>query len=299
MGDILSDYFSNVFENLMETLNNPNEHIDKIVLTSIIIVIISIVHMLFKKLLRKYVHNPQYLSVYEKVLKIGINTILFICLLIIWIQAFNALIITLLIIGVFVVFIVKGLTSNIIGFIVIRFQRYFRIGHRVEINGIKGDVYKIGATNFELLEINNWLSSDAYTGRIIKLPNRIIFEEPIEMVGRSHTYIWKEVQYVLTFDSNWKDAEKIMKDAGTAYLHDTLLQELKEKNNHNPINEKNIKPVFSLDTNNDGIVVTLRYYVHYKNGTTVLTALQKRILTEFANNGNIEFAVQDIRILEK
>lgn len=53
------------------------------------------------------------------------------------------------------------------------------------------------AISFKLLEARNWLSSDSNTGRVIEVPNSIIFEETIEMIGVANKYIWHERNYVL------------------------------------------------------------------------------------------------------
>src|SRR5690625_7871133 len=109
---------------------------------------------------------------------------------------------------------------NIIHIDVIKYRMYFLVRHRVKINAIIRDVIEINPISFQLLEARNWLSSDSNTGRVIKLPNKIIFEETIEMVGITNELIWQEIQYVLSFDSNWQDAERIMTDAGDLYFKD-------------------------------------------------------------------------------
>ena len=59
------------------------------------------------------------------------------------------------------------------------------------------------------------------------------------------------------------------------------------------------KSVFSLNTNDLGIIVNLRYLVDYRKGTSTKTKLQREILSKFEENSNIKFAVSDIRIISK
>jgi len=56
---------------------------------------------------------------------------------------------------------------------------------------------------------------------------------------------------------------------------------------------------FLLKKNNDGIILILQYLVDYERATSIKTALQRQILNEFDQNTNINFAVLDIRMLEK
>lgn len=90
------------------------------------------------------------------------------------------------------------------------------------MNDVMGDVVAVKFTHFELLEVRKWLSSDSNTGLMIKCPNKTIFEETIEVVGRKYAYVWHEIQFILTYESNWQEAEKIMQEAGDRYYADFI-----------------------------------------------------------------------------
>lgn len=296
MTDFFTEYFTQLAEGLMHTLKKPDAYLNKVALTVVVLIITISLHLLFKKLLKKNIKDFRSHLRLKKALKQTMVTLSVILILFIWIQAMNVLILMALLFGVLAVFMVRGLTSNIIGYFVIKARRYFEVGHRVEINGIIGDVIEINSINFKLLEVRNELSSDANTGRVIKLPNSIIFEESIEMVGIANTFVWHEIKYVLAFDSDWQAAEIIMKEAGDTYFKESVEGNLGH-NKHLPSDELKLHPVFSLNTNDDGIILILRYLVDYRNGTSVKTALQRKILTQFNENPNIKFATLDIRIL--
>lgn len=299
MPDFLTDYFNSVTKNLFTTLNTPDAYLNKIALTAIIAIIGLLLHLLLKKIISHNASDLKRRYTLRKVSKSSIATLTILSILFIWIQAINALILMALLIVFFIVIMVRGLTNNIIGYFVIRYRRYFKIGHRIEIKGFIGDVIDISPVSFKLLEVRNWLSSDSDTGRIIKVPNSIIFEESVEIVGEENVFIWHEIKYVLSFDSDWQDAERIMTEAGDTYFNDIMLDELKESNKKMPIEQDVLEPVFSLNTNEEGIILILRYLVDYRNGTKTKTYLQRNILKQFDANHNIKFATLDIRILEK
>jgi len=297
MPDFFTDYFEGLTRSFLSTLSTPDKYLNKVVLTTVVIILSVLLHMLIKYIITSSVSNLNRKCSLHKILKNSMITLTIILNLFIWIQAINVLVLTALLFGFFAVFMFRGLTNNIIGFVVIKYRKYFLVGHRVEINGIIGDVIEINPISFQLLEARNWLSSDSNTGRVIKLPNKIIFEESIEMVGITNEFIWQEIQYVLSFDSNWQDAERIMTDAGDLYFKESVQTHLKENNEHLPSQKEKLQPVFSLTTNDEGIILTLRYLVDYKSGTSVRTSLQRKILTNFNENPQIKFAVSDIRIL--
>src|SRR5699024_5121759 len=197
-----------------------------------------------------------------------------------------------------VFFVVEGFTTNIIGSVVIRFRKYFRIGHRVEIDDVIGDVIDINFTNIVMLELRNWLSSYAKTCRVVKLPNKIIFDEKIKIICLKSTFDWQEIQYVFRFEIDCMTVEKLYKEPVATYVRDTSTQVLQEENPKLLDKQADIKPVFSLQVNEEGIVFTLLYLVHYLAGTKTKTQLHKELLKKLQNYPDIEFAVTDVRILE-
>lgn len=299
MAKILSDYFNGLIKNLLSTLNTPDAYLNKIALTTITIVIGIFLHILFKNIIIRTSKDLKKRFRLNKIFKNAIFILTLLLVLFIWIQAINALILVALIFATFAVVMLRGLTHNIIGFFIIKYRKYFKVGQRIELNDIIGDVIDISPISFTLLEVRNWLSSDSNTGRVIKVPNSIIFEQSIEIVGLESIFIWHEIKYVLSFDSNWKQAEDIMVDAGEFYFKETLIPSMQENHNYLLETKKSLEPVFSLNTDDYGIIVVLRYMVDYRNGTSVRTSLQREILKKFEGNPEIRFAVSDIRILEK
>lgn len=298
MPDFLTGYFDKLTSNILTTLETPEDYFNKIALTAVIIAL----SFLLRFLLRKFVVNNENDFVrrfqLQKIVKRIMITLTVIAVLFIWIQAINALILISLLVGVLGVIMVRGLTNNIIGYVVIRSRKYFKIGHRIELNGVIGDVIEINPVSFELLEVRNWLSSDAITGRVIKFPNKVIFDASIEIVGVTNVFVWHEIKYVLSFDSDWHDAERIMTEAGNEYFADTVLPAMKDEHGKLPGDKEEMDPEFSLNTNEDGIVLILRYLVDYRNATGVKTRLQRQMLAEIEQNPDIQFATFDIRILE-
>jgi len=296
MPDFLTNYFSGLVESLSSTLKTPDAYLNKIALTATVIVIGLVLHILLKNIITRNVKDFKSKFQLYKLSKQSMVTLTIVAALLIWVQAINALILIILLFGVFVVFMVRGLTNNFIGYFVIKYRRYFEIGHRIEINDIIGDVIDINPINFKLLEVRHGLSADANTGRIIKLPNSMIFDKSIEIIGVVNEFIWHEIKYVLSFESDWQAAEKIMMDVGNIYFNESVLPKLEENNGYLQSGQDKLKPVFSVDTNADGIVVNLRYLVDYRHGTSVKTLIQRNILPQFKDNPQIQFAIVEVKI---
>lgn len=303
MTDALKDYTNQLLNNLLKTLKTPGAYLNKIALTAVVIFLsVMIYRILMKQIRKKDTENVDDLKIRarsKKIIKNGLVALVAILVLSIWIQAINALILIALLFGAFVIIMLRGLFHNIIGYFVIKHWNYFDNGSRVEVKDIIGDVVDLNFFSFKLLEVRNWLSSDTETGRVIEVPNSIIFEESVRKIGEENSYIWHEINYILSFDSDWQEAEHIMTVVGKNYLEQILLPSMDPLSKYYLENENKIKPVFSLNTDEKGIIVNLRYLVDYRKGTSTKTALQREVLIKFDENPHIKFGALDIRLLSE
>lgn len=299
MPDFLRQYFLGLADSLQATLKTPDAYLSKVALTVVTLVVGVLIYLLLKKIIQQSVKDYLKKNQLHKGAKQLMVALSVIAVFFIWIQAINVLILIALLLGFIAVFMVRGLTTNIIGFVIIKSRKYLEIGHRIEINGIVGDVIDITTINVKMLEVRGGLSSDSNTGRIIKLPNSIIFDESIKIIGVANKFVWHELKYVLSYNSDWEAAENIMSEVGDAYFDETVLLELKAANGNVPIEQATMRSVFSVDTNDEGIVVILRYLVDYKNGTSVKTNLQRKILPRFTDHPNIDFAIMEVKVFRE
>ena len=86
----------------------------------------------------------------------------------------------------------QELILSITGSFYIFFVRVYKPGDRIEINGIKGDVIDIDSIYTTMMEIGQWVSSDNYSGRIVKLSNAFVFKGPVYNYSQDFPFVWDE-----------------------------------------------------------------------------------------------------------
>ena len=84
----------------------------------------------------------------------------------------------------------QELILSIAGSFYIYFVKVYKPGDRIEINGIKGDVIDIDSIYTTMMEIGEWVSSDNYSGRIVKLSNAFVFRGPVYNYSRHSPVVW-------------------------------------------------------------------------------------------------------------
>ncbi len=102
--------------------------------------------------------------------------------------------------------------KNLAGWAYILVRRPFKAGDRIEIGPHAGDVIDIRVFRFSLLEIRNWVQADQSTGRILHIPNGLLFTDPMANFTEGFPFIWHEIPVVVTFESDWERAKRIVQE---------------------------------------------------------------------------------------
>lgn len=110
--------------------------------------------------------------------------------------------------------------ANAAGWLFILWRRPFEFGDRIEIDGVRGDVVDIRIFHHSLMEIGGWIEGDDRTGRVLHVPNARVRTAIIANYTKGwFPHIWDEIAVLLTFESNWIEARRILQgiiDAGPA-----------------------------------------------------------------------------------
>lgn len=99
--------------------------------------------------------------------------------------------------------------TGIAAWIMIITKRPFELGDRVIISDMKGDVIDITLTHIYLREIGGIVAGEENSGRIIMVPNSILFEQKIVNYTKQDEYVLDQVVTLVTYESNLDKAIKI------------------------------------------------------------------------------------------
>ncbi|RKU27385.1 hypothetical protein C6497_11600 [Candidatus Poribacteria bacterium] len=166
--------------------------------------------------------------------------------------------------------------TGIAAWLMLILKRPFKIGDRVIIAGITGDVMDITLTHVILNQVGGTVSSEERSGRGILIPNAILFGQTITNFTLEEEYILVEVPVRITFESNWQDAERILVNAAKVVTADV-------------ISDVNEDPFIRAELFDAGIMMRLRYKCRPVDRASSLSDIVKIIFHEFSKNENVEF----------
>lgn len=191
-------------------------------------------------------------------------------------------------------FALQEVILSVFGWVVIFTTNSYSPGDRIEINGIKGDVIDIGVTKTTLMEIGEWVKSDNYNGRIVQISNSFIFKGPVRNYSTDFPFVWDEIKLPITFNSDLKLVDGIVKIATDKFLLDYAKF---AKENWEVMVKKylienaEVEPILLFVLNDNWVEFTLRYVVDYKKRGTTKHKLFNEIYQGVMNSeGKVSFA---------
>lgn len=187
----------------------------------------------------------------------------------------------------------KDPLSNIAGWAFILIRKPFNLGDRIQVGDHAGDVIDIRLFQFTLLEIGNWVDADQSTGRIIDIPNGKVFTDVLANFTKGFEYIWHEIPVLVTFESNWEKAKKILEQVAEKHAgkKDKAAQErIREAGKKFLIFYSHLTPIVYTRVKESGVLLTIRYICEPRRRRGMEEIMWENILRQFAQHKDIDFA---------
>ena len=283
MGDIRS-----IIDKILAIFNFVMTSRYKGVFLSVVIVIsLLIVRRILTRLIESYINRKAYKE--ENVIQFMMT----------WKYVWTAIIFILGIIGLSGSMKVVGISAGFMGMVLgwslqapvtgiaawlmIILKRPFKIGDRVIIAGIIGDVMDVTLTHIILNQVGGTVGGEERSGRAVLIPNAIMFSQVIMNYTLQQDYILDEVPVRITFDSDWEEAERILIESAKK-----VTKELIDKTND--------EPFIRAELFDSGVLMRLRYKVEPAMRQEISTYIVREIFREFGKNPKVEFCYQKSEI---
>jgi small-conductance mechanosensitive channel len=169
----------------------------------------------------------------------------------------------------------------------------YTAGDRIEIQQMAGDVIDIGFFYTRLLEIGSWISADQYSGRILLIPNSLIFGTPILNYTQYLSLIWDEVVLPITYQSNLESATRILTEVGSAYTQQFLSDaehDLEQMRRQFLVPQLELKPAVYVKVTSNWLELTMRYVVDPKKRRAASSFIYSEVFKRVAKAEDIQIA---------
>ena len=211
----------------------------------------------------------------------------------IWLEGIESIATYLGLVSAGIAIALKEPLTNLTGWLYIVWRSPFDVGDRIQLGQETGDVIDTNLFNFTLMEIGNWVDADDHTGRLIHVPNGLIFTATLANYGKGFKYIWNEMPVLVTFESDWRKAKKIL----LKIVHDNSIiqtksaeKKFKEAKKVFIIRKPDLEPTVITNVKDSGVELTLRYLCRPDQRRETEHKIWENILDKFDEYDNIDFA---------
>lgn len=186
--------------------------------------------------------------------------------------------------------------TNLAGWLFILWRRPFRIGDRVQVGDHAGDVTDIRLFQFSILEIGNWVDADQYTGRVVHVPNSVVFTTAQANYHTALRLIWNELPVMVTFESDWRGAKEVLGQIVARHARTTGDRSTWDVVAHAPgggghaVARLEGPAGVVTSVADSGVVLTLRYLCRPDERRGSAEKIWEEILQAFGARDDIDFA---------
>jgi small-conductance mechanosensitive channel len=175
-----------------------------------------------------------------------------------------------------------------------------RVGDRVQISGVTGEVVDIGLVRMHVMEMRDNGRDLQPTGRVVAFSNAFVFQPTAGMFKQipGTNFVWHEITLTLAGDSSYSEVEKRMiraVDTAFASYHENLeRQRVLMETNLGSVSIGPLRPRTALRLTSSGLEVTVSFPVEVQQATEIDDRVTREILREIDREPKLKMVGSDI-----
>jgi small-conductance mechanosensitive channel len=203
-----------------------------------------------------------------------------------------------------VAFAMQEVIGALAGWFNILSGQIFRVGDRIQMGGVRGDVIDITPLRTKIMEIGSarsdesWVRGRQFTGRIVAVSNKMTFTEPVFNYSAAFDFLWEELVFPIAYDADWERAIAIVEaEAVRVSSTDEAAAAIRAMRRRYPVPDTELAPrVFTTPTD-DYLEVAARFMVPVRTARDAKDRLARRIAHELSGAGiEVASATTDVRV---
>jgi len=272
----------------------------KLFLSLVVVVITLIVYRVIRNAIKRRVEDATRLQSMRAVVRNVLAVAGFLIITLIWLPTGNNLATALGILGAGLAIASQEMIGSLAAGMNIWVGNLYRVGDRVRIGDVVGDVMDISLLRTTVMEIGEWVKADQYTGRVVNVANRAVWTHPVYNYTQQWGYLWDEITLPITHESDWQRAAEIMLEYGHRYTEELQADaeaRLSKMIDQYPLKDTKVEPTLYFAMTDNWIEMTLRFVVDAQERRGVKDRLHRELLQSFQAEENISLASTTIEIV--
>jgi len=276
----------------------------KLLISLLIVVALWVIHRLLLNSVVQHIKDLERRYQWQKALGYTFTTFGVLTVSLVWIEGVQYAATYLGLVSAGLAIALKDPITNIVAWGFILWRKPFKVGDRIEIGAYAGDVVDQRIFLFSMMEIGNWVDADQSTGRILHIPNGMIFTHGVANYTHGPNYIWNEIPVLITFESDWEKAKSILQEIADSHdvsQNEDAAKEFEAATRKFLLKYNKLTPIVYTNVLDSGVLLTIRYLCKPRQRRGTTQSIWEAILRAFAKHPDIDLAYPTTRFyaLEK
>ncbi len=178
----------------------------------------------------------------------------------------------------------QNVILSIVGYFFLIGKYGIRVGDRVQISGVTGEVVEIGLVRLHMMEIGSGGTDAQPTGRVVAFSNSVVFQ-PTGGVYKQipgTNYVWHEITLTLAPESNFRAVEERLV-AAVDSVYSGFSEGIERQRKHlektiGPTAAGSLKPQSRLHLTKAGLEVVIRYPLELEKASELDDRITREVL---------------------
>jgi small-conductance mechanosensitive channel len=269
-------------------------------LSSVVVIFTIILYRTIRNTIKHRIEDPTRLQSVRVAVRNVLAVVSFLIIMFIWLPRGNNLLPSLGILAAGLAIASQEMIGSLAAGLNIWVGNIYRVGDRVRVGDVVGDVMDISLLRTTVMEVGEWVKADQYTGRVVNVANRAVWTHPVYNFTQHWGYLWDEITLPISYESDWQCAAEFMLESGqkyTAELQEDAEARLAKMINRYPLKDTKVEPTLYIAMTDNWIEVTLRFLVDAQVRRPVKARLHRELLQYFQAEENITVASTTIEIV--
>ncbi len=190
----------------------------------------------------------------------------------------------------------QSVILSVAGYFFLMGKYGIRVGDRVQVAGVTGEVVDVGLVRFHLLELSSAGTDAQPSGRVVAFSNSVVFQ-PTSGVFRKipgTSFVWHEISLTFSPENNYR----MIQERITAAVDNVLKENREEMDRQmrhmeqtlNSISAIELEPKTRLHFTTSGIEVTVRYPVELKNAVEIDDRMMRELYAAIEQEPKLKLA---------
>lgn len=271
----------------------------RLIVVAALLVLAYVVYRIVDRQIRGSVADPERRHRYRKRVAYTILAAILVVLSIVFFERLRGIGTLLGFIGAGLAIALREYLAAFLAWFYILGQRKISLGSRVEVSGVRGDVIDIGMLKLTLVEVRGEESGDQSSGRLVTIPNFKVLTEPVFKFTTASPYVWDEIDFTVTFESDWERARELLERIGIEVFEPyraEVERGFRELERDYAFRYGVTTPIVYTSVVPYGVQLRLRYLTHVRRRRGNRDAISRRVLRQFREEApRIEFAYPTTR----